>query len=378
MSAGTVTPSRCHIDLAALQRNFARLERVAQPGALMPVIKSDAYGHGLLPVARALAQAGARRFAVGTVDEGVALRRAGFSQEIVPLLGCLSEDWRAAAAHTLTPLIADFEDMDRAAACRHHDRLFRVALKWDTGMNRLGFSLEDMPDVVERLRLTPGIAPVLAISHMACADMPEKIAFSREQTECFAAISGALRAVFPDIACSLANSAAMLALPKSRFDVCRPGIALYGGNPLADTVWAKRGAGLEWVMSVSAPVVRTRLVRAGRSVSYGQMFIAPKDMTVAVAAAGYASGVAHTLSNRMDVLIDGHRAPQTGKICMGLLMADVSAIPGARAGDTAWILGGNAAPGVSPVTAFEMARALGTIPYEILCRMGSMNPRVYD
>ncbi|MDR3362383.1 MAG: alanine racemase [Desulfovibrio sp.] len=376
MSAVSFTPSRCHIDLAALQRNFARL---GSPASLMPVIKSDAYGHGLFPVARALTNAGARRFAVGTAGEGVALREAGFSQEIVPLTGGMAlDEWRTAAAHTLTPVIGCFEDMDKAAACSRHDRLFRVALKFDTGMARLGFSVDDLPDVLERLRLRPGLSPVLVLSHMACADMPDDLDYSTAQIERFTILCAALRIAFPDIERSLANSAATLGLPESHFDVCRPGIALYGGNPLADTAWEDRGGMLEWVMSVSAPVVQVRRINAGQSVSYGRQFTAPDSMTVAVITAGYATGIARGLSNHIDVLIDGRRAPQIGRICMGLLVADVSAIPDVRVGDTAWILGGQGAPGVRPVSALEMARELGTIPYEILCRMGGANPRVYN
>ncbi|WP_417291997.1 alanine racemase [Desulfovibrio porci] len=375
MSAYTVTPSRCHIDLAALRRNFARL---GDPASIMPVIKSDAYGHGLLPVARALDQAGARRFAVGTVSEGAALREAGLGQRIVPLLGAVSpEDWQAAVALDLTPLLADFEDIEKAAACCPADRPLRVAVKCETGMNRLGFSAEDLPALLESLRRFPRITPVLALSHLSCADMPEEDAYTQAQIEHFAAMCAVLREAFPGIARSLGNSPAALGLPETRYEACRPGLALYGGNSFANTAREALGADLEWVMSVSAPVLRVRRLRAGQSVSYGRSFTAPCEATVAVVAAGYATGFARGLSNRIDLLINGRRVPQVGRVCMGMVMADVSALPDVRTGDTAWILGGPAAPGQRPVTAQEMADELGTIPYEILCLMGSTNPRVY-
>ena len=376
MSCCAFTPSRCHIDLAALRRNFARL---GEPGSIMPVVKSDAYGHGQQAVARALDGAGARRFAVGTVCEGVALREAGLGQTIVPLMGAISrEDWQAAAAHDLTPLLTDFEDIEKAAACCPADRPFRVALKCETGMNRLGFSAEELPAALESLRRFPRLAPVLALSHLACADMPGETAYTQAQAERFASMCAVLREAFPDIARSLGNSAGALGLPESRYEACRPGLALYGGNPFAGTAWETRGTGLEWVMSVSSPVLQVRQLKAGQSVSYGRIFTAPQAMTVAVVAAGYATGFARALSNRIDLLINGRRVPQVGRVCMSMLMADVSSLPDVRTGDTAWILGGPAAPGQRPVSAQEMADELGTIPYEILCLMGSTNPRVYS
>ncbi|WP_165177315.1 alanine racemase [Desulfovibrio sp. ZJ369] len=375
MSACLFTPSQCHIDLAALRRNFARLGDCA---SLMPVIKSDAYGHGLLPVARALDASGAQRFAVGTVSEGVALRQAGLGQEIVPLMGAFTdEDWRAAAACDLTVLIADFEDLEKAAAACAAGRRLQIAIKCDTGMSRLGFTAEDLPCLLERLRGLPGLEPRLILSHLACADMPEEADYTSAQIERFSAMCESLRAAFPGVARSLGNSAGALGLPETRLEACRPGLALYGGNPFAGTAWEKRGSGLEWVMSVSSPILQVRRLKAGQSISYGRIYTAPAPMTVAVVAAGYATGYARNLSNRIDVLIHGRRAPQVGRICMSMLMADVTALPETRAGDTAWLLGGAAAPGQRPVSAQEMADELGTVPYEILCLMGSVNPRVY-
>ncbi|WP_297825617.1 alanine racemase [uncultured Desulfovibrio sp.] len=376
MSAYTVTPSRCHIDLAALRRNFFRL---GNPASIMPVIKSDAYGHGLLPVARALDQAGARRFAVGTVDEGMALREAGLGQRIVPLLGAVSpQDWRTAAALDLTPLLTDFEDIEKAAACCPANRPLHVAVKCETGMNRLGFSADDLPALLESLRRFPHMTPVLALSHLSCADMPEEAAYTQAQIRLFADMCATLREAFPDMARSLGNSPAVLGLPETRYEVCRPGLALYGGNAFSGTGRETLGADLEWVMSVSAPILRVRRIKAGQSVSYGRAFVASCDATVAVVAAGYATGLARNLSNRTDLLINGRRVPQVGRVCMGMVMADVSALANVRAGDTAWILGGPAAPGQRPITAQEMADKLDTIPYEILCQMGSANPRVYS
>ena len=373
----TFTPAFCRIDLAALRRNFRRL---GPPEELMPVIKSDAYGHGLLPVAAALADAGALRFAVGTASEGLALRRAGFGQEIVPLMGCLTpEDWRMAVLSGLTPLIAGFDDIAAAAAAARAcgAGVLPVALKCDSGMGRLGFTPDAAPDKVERLRAHPVLAPRFALSHLSSVDMPGEDAYTDMQAGRFGRFLEALGDIFPGILPSLGNSAATIGPARGRSGICRPGLALYGGNPFAGTEREPMGSGLEWAMSVAAPILAVHPLRAGESLSYGRIFTAPRDMRVAVVAAGYATGYARALSGRVSLLVRGRRAPQVGRVCMSMLMLDVSELPEVAAGDLAWVLGGPAEPGERPVDAQELAQLLDTIPYEILCLMGGLNPRVY-
>ena len=377
MSDCTFSPSLCHIDLGAIRRNFGRM---GQPQALMPVIKSDAYGHGLVPVARMLADAGAQRFAVGTVSEGMALRDAGLRQAIVPLLGALNDaDWQGAVMQGLTPVVGNFDQLERAVAHCHAGRTLRVAIKCETGMGRLGFSEAELPQVIDRLRSVQGLAPAMVLSHFSCADVPEQEAYTQDQLRRFTAMSDALRAVFPEIQRSLCNTAGTIGRPEAHFEVCRPGISLYGGNPFKGTSWEDKGArlGLEWAMSVSAPVIEVRQVAEGRSVSYGRLFTAQKPATVAVVAIGYATAFNRSLSTRTAMLINGHRAPQVGRVCMGMIMADVTGLPPVRVGDTAWLVGGPAEPGQAPVTPQDIADTLGTISYEVLCLFGGMNPHVY-
>ncbi len=377
MSDCTFSPSLCHIDLSAIRRNFGRMGKA---GSLMPVIKSDAYGHGLVPVARVLADAGARRFAVGTVSEGMALRDAGLRQTIVPLLGALNDvDWQGAVMQGLTPVVGNFDQLERAAAHCHAGRTLRIAVKCETGMGRLGFSQEELPQAIDRLRSIQGLAPVMVISHFSCADVPEQDAYSQEQIQRFTAMSDSLRAVFPEIERSLCNTAGTIGRPEAHFEVCRPGISLYGGNPFAGTAWQDKGAklGLEWAMSISAPVIEVRQVKSGQSVSYGRLFTAQKPAAVAVVAIGYATAFNRSLSNHTAMLINGRRAPQVGRVCMGMIMVDVTDLPPVRVGDTAWLVGGPAEQGQTPVTPQDLADALGTISYEVLCLFGGMNPRVY-
>ena len=377
MSDCTFSPSLCHIELGAIRRNFGRM---GQPQALMPVIKSDAYGHGLVPVARVLAEAGAQRFAVGTVSEGMALRDAGLRQTIVPLLGALTDvDWQGAVMQGLTPVVGNFDQLERAAAHCHAGRTLRVAIKCETGMGRLGFSEAELPQVIDRLRTTQGLEPVMVLSHFSCADVPEQEAYTQDQLRRFTAMSDALRGVFPEIKRSLCNTAGTIGRPEAHFEICRPGISLYGGNPFTGTTWQEKGArlGLEWAMSVSAPIIEVREVSKGRSVSYGRLFTAQNPATVAVVAIGYATAFNRSLSTRTAMLINGRRVPQVGRVCMGMIMADVTGLPPVRVGDTAWLVGGPAEHGQTPVTPQDIADTLGTISYEVLCLFGGMNPRVY-
>lgn len=363
------SPSFCQVDLAAVAANFRAL---GDASLLMPVIKADAYGHGLLPVARKLAQAGAIRFAVGSSCEGVLLRQHGFSHDVVLLMGCHTpEEWFQAVEHGLMPIVGSPEDIVAAQTVCGPSREMAVAIKCDSGMGRLGFAPDQAGAVIELLRGASALRPVLAVSHLACADMPEESTYTQEQIAAFDHFFTALATAFPGVKRSLGNSAATL--EKLPGDIGRPGLAIYGGDPFGST----SDHSLSWAMSVAAPIIHVRQLRAGQSVSYGKIFTAHEDMRVAVVACGYATGISRSLSGRMHMLVHGRRMRQIGRICMGMSMLDITDVPEARPGDLAWIMGGKAAPGEEAPTPWELANALDTIPYEILCQMGSMNERVY-
>lgn len=367
------TPSACRVNLGAIARNF---KRIASPERQMPVIKADAYGHGMKQVASILDKTGARRFAVGAVAEGLELRKEGFRQDILPLLGCMDKDeMRQSLAEKLHILIGSFADLEMLRHASENSPV-NMVLKFDTGMGRLGFTLQDIPQLLDQLPKSPHLRPVLLLSHLACADMPAEKEFTQKQHDLFEEILKALTPRFPLLQTSLRNSAACATCDRPG-DLLRPGIALYGGNPLHGTEWEDKFKQLEWAMSCSAPILQIREIEPGSSISYGRSFMAQKRMRVAVIGAGYASGVSRALSNKMQLLIKGKRARQVGRICMSMLMADISDIPEARAGDAAWILGGQASPGEKPVTAQEMADSLNTIPYEVMCLLGALNPRIY-
>ncbi|MGN0008933.1 MAG: alanine racemase [Desulfovibrionaceae bacterium] len=378
MNPFSTSPCTAVVNLSAIRRNY---EKCAALGHMMPVIKSDAYGHGMLAVADALDAAGARDFAVGTVSEAAALRGAGFTQFITCLLGAQGmDDMARACALGVTPLITSFDSLALAALQGTPERPFAVGIKCNTGMTRLGFGPEEIPSLLDHLRALPNLRPVLALSHLACADMPEQEDYTREQIATFEVMSRALRTAFPGMRRSLANSAATLAMPECRYELCRPGLVLYGGNPFHGTDRAGLGDGLQWAMSVKTPILQVRGIRQGVSVSYGRLFTSQRPTRVAVLAVGYADGFPRDASGKVRILINGQLVPQIGRVCMGMIMADVSSLPAVRAGDEAWILGGPAGgpQGMSPqgMSPQDWADLRGTIPYEIMCLLGR-NTREY-
>ncbi len=364
------------VHLENLRHNLRAL-RMRHP-SLMPVIKADAYGHGIAAVAHVLAEEGIEHMAVGAVGEGALLRQEGHTAFLLALLGLSrNEDAAVAASYHIAPLIHNRESLEQYTA---QARLtagqvpLPIAIKFDTGMSRLGFSVEEARDVADYLRTLPEVTPVVAVSHLAASDASELDSFTHMQVSRFKDAAGALQAIFPHIKTSLTNSPGLLAWPGYAGDLARPGLALYGGNPLHGTERAELGAGLLPVMEVTAPVLSVHPINDGACVGYGCTFRASRPMRVAVVGAGYADGYPRTLSNRGAVLIRGERAPIVGRICMQMCIVDVSHIPDAAPGDTAHLLGGE---GIRAIRPEELAQWWGTIPYEVFCALGR-NRRVSE
>lgn len=390
------------IDLAAIVHNYELLNKAG--GAVIPVVKADAYGHGLLQVAQVLSHAGARTFAVGTVEEGVALRAGGHARTIVSLLGPVDgAEYQALWDANILPFIHSFEQLRRVLAMAAErvataplpgdgpdqvpdqepgrgpgdfaegEETLSIALKFDTGMRRLGFTLADVPEIAALLRGVKNVQLAMLSSHLATADEPESTEYVAAQDATFQAIRDALeRKGFP-VEANLANSAAILANPELRFDAQRAGIALYGANPFAGTAKAALGRDLRPAMSVKTVLLSVHPLKAGQSISYGCTYTAQKDMTVAVVAAGYADGYSRCLTGKAWMCLRGRRVPVVGRICMQLCAVDVTGLDGAAPGDDIWLLGGDGAGRISPE---ELAGWWGTIPYEVFCLLG-LNKRAY-
>lgn len=355
----------------------------------LAVVKADAYGHGHIKTAAALLREGATLLASGCVQEAVALRRglAEVQAEerlpaqvpvILSLLGLVSrEDVFLCADNGIIPVVHSFEQLGMLQGTERH---LPVALKCNTGMNRLGFNEPDLPALVEFLKKIPGVKPVIALSHLHSADTEKGREECAVQARLFNRMLGTLRSAWPDLAASLGNSAGTLLAGELAGvigpHVCRPGVALYGTNPFIGTSLAPLGDGLVPAMSVSAPLIAVREVGAGSGVGYGHTFIADRDMPLGIMAAGYADCYSRGLSNKASVCVSGYRAPVVGRVSMQMTAVDLSALPlveGKKRPDTAWILGG---PHDNAVSAEELARVWDTITYEVFCLLG-YNNRVY-
>lgn len=369
------------ISLGSLRRNWLFLASLSRGLPPMGVIKADAYGHGLEPVARTLMDAGCRTLAVGSIDEGIYLRRslAGSDVAIMPLLGVLTEkDAAAAVAHALVPCIGSAEQAAFVSRAWSGPSPLPVAVKVETGMSRLGFRAHETREFIDALRSFANLRPSLLLSHLAAADDPDKEDSVAAQVERFLDAYAGLREYWPDIAVSLANSAGYLAqdalLAALPSHIGRPGFAVYGGNPFAGTSRESLGSPLLPVMEVAAPVMGVHSLAPGRTVSYGCTFTATEEMRVAVIGAGYADGFSRGLSGKGHVSIRGRRCSILGRVCMQMHIVDVTHVPEASYGDAAFILGGE---GDGIITMADISRDWGTIPYEVFCLLGK-NLRAYS
>ncbi len=364
------------IDLAALRHNWKLLStRGKNPIA---VVKSDAYGHGLVEVSRALAEEGAKTFAVGTVEEAVQLRESGVldraAHRVIALLGPIDHwEYAALAKHNILPFIGNMEQLERVAeATKNLDTPLPISLKLDTGMSRLGFAMNDIEILLNRLRDIPSVQPVMVSSHLATSDEPSAADFAQRQAEKFQNILTAFSKAGFQVEANLANSGAILGHPNLHHDSQRVGIALYGTNPFLDTPWEEKGRGLLQAMQASAPILQLRNLKAGQSVSYGRTFTAPNNMRIAIVGAGYADCYSRNLTNRGSMCISGVRVPIIGRVCMQMTAVDLTPLDEAGAkqalvGDRAWLLGGS---GSGYVTADELACYWKTITYEVFCLLG--------
>ncbi len=366
---------RVRVRLDDLAHNYQLLNKAS--GNAWPVVKSDAYGHGLIEVSRRLATEGADTFCVGTAGEGAKLRTSGAlnkNERILCLLGAMdSADAALLLEHDLIPFVPGPENLGMLAqAASGTGKRLRIALKFDTGMARLGFRPKDVPVLAKQLRACPELIPAMASSHLACADNPDKADTVAAQMAEFQQTLDFLAAENFEVEATLANSAGILGHQGTHHHAQRAGIAMYGVNPLEGTAWAHLGQGLRPAMDVDTPVIQVHDLARGRSISYGHTYTADKDMRVAIVAAGYADGYSRSLSGRGRMGLADRRVPILGRVCMQMTAVDVTGLD-VKPGDRALLLGGQGPGSVSPG---ELAEWWGTIAYEPFCLLG-MNPREY-
>jgi alanine racemase len=375
------------VDLAALESNFtsiseylhheSSLNRSAGRGpamapAIIAVVKANAYGHGARRVAATLEAAGAIMLAVADIEEGVDLRRSGINAPIL-IFGALSvSDVDGVFDHELTPTIsspAAGHALQEAAAKRR--ATLHYHLKIDTGMNRLGFRHDNLGRTLPPLLASQNLVLDAVHTHFGTADEPCHPLFESQRTRFESACRTLSELGAGPHLRHAANSAALLRDSRVWYDFVRPGLLLYGlvPPPLASTLPLKP------VMSLTSQVVAVKGVRTGESVGYGARFTADRPVTLAVIPAGYADGLDRRLEDHGFVLIRGQRAKIVGAVSMDMLTVDVTDISGVGPGDEVVFLG---TQGGKSIDAREMADWIGTIPYEILCRLGSRVERKYD
>jgi alanine racemase len=365
-------PTRATIDLGAIARNYRTIaDRLGRDRVLYCVVKADAYGHGAVAVARRLVSEGADRFGVAVAEEGLALRRAGVRGEILLLNFSDPADAGIDRAYGLTPTLYA---LDQARAFSEATRTFgtplAVHLKLDTGMGRIGFRPEDIDPLASLLRGARGLAVAGTFTNLASAEDPASPETARQveaMRSCLAALSAA--GVGPGTV-HVANSAGVLFHPDARFDGARPGLALYGVPP-SDAI--DSGVRLEPAMTLETRVMAVKEVPKGSALGYGGRFVTSRPSTIAALPIGYHDGFRRSFSGRVRVLLRGSELPVVGAVSMDLTLVDATGV-GARAGDRVVCLGTD---GPVRVGAWDLARAADTIPYEILCGIGSRVPRVY-
>ncbi|MCB2180573.1 MAG: alanine racemase [Desulfobulbaceae bacterium] len=362
------------IDLAALKSNCRFLRsRAGEKTELLAVVKSEAYGHGMEEVACCLHDEGIRAFGVSAVSEGVRLRRKGISGLIVVFLWGGRDLLADVVEHDLQPVVFAKEQLlqiSEAAVCGGSK--IGVHIKVDTGMGRLGMLPDELPAFLHLVTETPGVYPAGIMSHPPLAD-GESTQFAEDQNQLFKSILDAVCGDEDSVPLAhIANSAALLRFPDMHWDMVRPGIAIYGCRPLAGGLFAD--AELAPVMSFKTRVLQVKDVPVGFGVSYGHTFTTSRPSRLAVLPVGYSNGYSRSLSNRVDVLLHGRRAPQVGRICMNVTVVDVTDLEQVRAGDEVVLMGRQ---GDEEISVDEIAALMGTINYEVVCLLGNNNPRIY-
>jgi alanine racemase len=343
---------RATIDGAALRSNLSLVRQLAPSSRVMAAIKANAYGHGLVPVARALVDADA--FGVARIEEGVVLRDAGISKPVLLLEGVFSaEQLVLAAQHQFEIVVHTVEQLALLDQYSGAHR-FSVWLKLDTGMNRLGFKVANFGAAHSALSGCSSVGQLRLMSHFASAEQSDDAA-TKQQLDRFRAITDSL-----GLERSIANSAGLIAWPDARVEWVRPGLMLYGISPFPHITAA--ALGLRPAMTLSTQVIAVRDVAAGEGVGYNAIWRAQRCCRMAVAAIGYGDGYPRSIRNGAPALINGQEAPIAGRVSMDMTTIDVTDLPDARVGDVVTLWGEGL-----PVE--RIASCADTIGYELVCRI---------
>jgi alanine racemase len=358
------------VNLAAIERNVARLARDASGAAVCAVVKADGYGHGMVPTARAALRGGATWLAVATAEEARGLRAGGIVDVPILILGALSDEELPVALDAGADISAWTVEMVQALIAA--DRPARVHVKLDSGLGRLGTRDAEQADAVaEAVAAAEHLELIGAWTHFATAD-ERGDAFMGEQLARFRAWAEPLRASHPGLLLHAANSAALLRDPATHFDLVRPGIAIYGMDPFGEDPAERE---LEPALELVSYVAAVKTCAAGESAGYGRRFVAGRETLLATVPIGYGDGYRRGLTNKAAALLHGRRIALVGTVSMDNVTFDVGAAGlGVAIGDDVVLIG---AQGGERVTAEDLAGWLGTINYEVACGISARVPRLH-
>ncbi|MDX1688747.1 MAG: alanine racemase [Candidatus Promineifilaceae bacterium] len=369
---GVVRPTFVEVDLDRLTGNFRAIKEHVAPAKMMVILKANAYGHGLVEIARHAVSMGADYLGVAFLEEGILLREEGISAPILVLGGLMGSQVHLFLDYDLTLTASSVEKLEQIeAAASSRGQTARVHLKIDTGMERIGVHYYSAGDLLEASLRCRHVEVEGIFSHFANADTAD-LASARLQLQRF----NDVLAFYEERGLTMpmrhmANSGAILQLPESHFDMVRAGILLYGVYP-SDEV--PRAVPVRPALTWKSHVVYFKVVKPGHPVSYGSTWEAEKMVRVVTVPVGYGDGYFRSLSNRAHVIIRGKRYPVVGRICMDQLMVNID-WETAYNGDEVILLG-EAENGVA-ITTDELAEWAGTIPYEVLTNINTRVPRLY-
>ncbi len=345
-------PVAVELDLNALRHNVKRLREIAPQAKILAMVKANAYGHGLIPIARALASSSVEGFGVSCSEEALYLRQAGIKQRIVLMEGLFSaEELPLLESYQLDTVLHDQQQL-RLLTAKALPNPVNVWIKINTGMNRLGLSSNDFAKVWQRCQDCPWINVVCVMTHFPSADNPLEET-TLQQIKQFDQLTKDLA-----IEKSLANSAGILAYPHSHADWIRPGLMLYGVSPFSDASGAQHG--LKPVMNLKSEIITINQLQAGDRVGYGGTWIAPHRMSIGVVAMGYGDGYPHRAKTGTPVLVNEQRVEIVGQVSMDMLTVDLRHQPHAKQGDPVGLWGAGL-----PVE--QVAMSTATFRYELLC-----------
>ncbi|HHT50656.1 MAG TPA: alanine racemase [Eubacteriaceae bacterium] len=364
-------PTWVEIDLDAIRENIIKIKELCgEQTEIMGIVKADGYGHGSIQVSKILIEEGVRYLAVSSLDEGIVLRKAGIEYPIL-ILGYTPEEQLGDTIEW--NIIQTVYNLDTARILdkqgEKHNKKVKVHIKIDTGMGRLGFrGKEQIINAILEISKMENIEIEGLYTHYSVSDKKDK-KYTREQLNKFLDISRILEDKNIHIPLKhTANSAAVIDMGNTYFDLIRPGIIIYGLYPSDEVI--KVNLSLKPAMAFKTRIAHIKSVGKNSSISYGRKYITSEEKLIATLPVGYADGYSRMLSGRAKVLIHGKKAPIIGSICMDQCMVDISEIPDAKIGDEVVLFGPD-------LPAEELAEKIGTINYEIICMVNKRVPRVY-